>query len=76
MQIGNVNAYITTPLTFQGKRLTYDGTTKNMVQVLVTAGAVVGSTFVDDMGRKRKVVAAPHDNRAGGFWVTSFNLKY
>lgn len=71
--LGNVNAYITTPVTFKGKRLSYDGTTKNLTQVLVANGAKAGSKFVDDQGRTRKVVAAAHDNRAGGFWVTSWN---
>lgn len=73
--LGNINQYIKTNVTFKRKVLTFDGTTKNLVQVLIANGAIAGSTFTDDQGRKRKVVAAAHDNRANGFWVTSWNTE-
>ena len=75
MTLGNVNAYIKTPIVFNRKRLVFDGTTVNLVNVLVAAGAKVGDTFVDDQDRKRKVIAAPGDGRTNGFWVTAFNEK-
>jgi hypothetical protein len=73
--LGNMNAYIETPIVFKRKRLVFDGTTVNLVNVLVAAGAQVGDTFVDDQDRKRKVIAAPGDTRTNGFWVTAFNEK-
>lgn len=73
--LGNINQYIHTSVTFKRKTLVYDGTTVNLVQVLVSNGAKDGSKFVDDQGRTRKVVSAIHDNRANGFWVTSWNTE-
>ena len=75
MKLGNMNAYIKTPVVFNRKRLIFDGTTVNLINVLVAAGAKDGDTFTDDQGRKRRVYVAAHETRTGGFWVTSFNTK-
>jgi hypothetical protein len=74
--LGSMNCYIATEVRFGAKRLVYNGTTVDLVRVLVAAGAVAGSRFTDDQGRTRQIVAAPHDPRAGGFWATSFNLEH
>lgn len=73
--IGNVNAYIDTPISFKGRRLSYDGTIKGLVRVLLAAGGVAGDTFTDDQGRTRALIAAPGDPRGMGHWATSWNER-
>jgi hypothetical protein len=68
--LGNMNCYVAMTVTFKRKRLTYDGTTKGMVQALIAAGAKEGDTCVSETGNKYRIYINPKDDRVNGFWAT------
>lgn len=73
--IGNVNAYVTMSVWYNGYRLFYDGTTVDLIRTLVQAGAKDGDLFTDEQERVRRLYASKHETRTGGFWCTQFNVE-
>lgn len=70
--IGSINCYLECPCHVKGKRITFDGTIKDMVRVAVEMGAKAGDKIAADFGsgfQDYKLYAAPHDDRAYGFWA-------
>lgn len=66
--IGSVNCYVLSRATAGRKTFTYDGTTLGLVKAAVRAGVKVGEKIKTDETLYR-LAAAPHDDRAGGFWA-------
>ena len=69
--IGSINQYLATSARIEelGKGFIYDGTTLDMVRIAVKNGAEPGYHIHSDLGCYI-IDAAPHDDRAGGFWAT------
>jgi hypothetical protein len=71
-KIGSINCYSASLATFGKKQFVFDGTTLGLVKSALKEGAKAGSRIKADYGaglQPHTVVAAPHDQRAGGFWV-------
>jgi len=71
--IGSINARSVSPMKFGRKKLTFDGTIKNLVEVAVAAGAIVGDRVFADFGAGFKsytLYSNPADTRVGGVWAS------
>ena len=66
--LGNINCYKPTKAQSGRKSFLFDGTTLGMTIAAVKAGIKVGS-IIKESGYKYKLVSAPHDKRAGGYWA-------
>jgi hypothetical protein len=68
-QLGSVNQFV--QMRARSARtgdFLIDGTTLDLVRRAVAKGAKVGDVIESELG-KHTLKSAPHDDRAGGFWV-------
>jgi len=72
-RLGTVNGYVTSKAWLDGEEFTYDGTTLGLVRSALKRGAGEGSLVATRimLGAERvyEIAAAPHDDRADGFWA-------
>lgn len=75
--LGSINAYVNSLVIVGRKHCHFDGTTLNLVKVAIANGAKVGDTVRANYGGLSPqnatyhmfIIAAPHDQRAGGYWA-------
>lgn len=68
-QLGSVNQFVQMRAkSINTGPFTFDGTTLDLVRVAVAKGAKVGDVIESEFG-KHTLKSAPHDQRAGGYWV-------
>lgn len=74
--LGCINARASSSAWLGKKRFEFDATTKGLVKSAIANGAKVGDKIKANYGGNSKkgardytIVSAPHDDRAGGFWV-------
>jgi hypothetical protein len=68
--IGTINGTYKATAKIGRKAFAYNGTTLGLVVAAIAAGAKAGTIVRDDFNNKHRIVAAPHDSRAGGFWAS------
>ena len=80
--LGSINARVSSAFRFDGNWGTFDGTTKDLVIQAAKLGAVAESLVQANYGglslaladvRLMRIIAAPHDDRAGGLWAEHVN---
>lgn len=83
-KLGNVNGFVRSSAWLGSKHFEFDGTIKGLVKSAVASGAKAGSAIQANFAglsksgaRDYRIIAAPHDNRASGFWADEifFNRK-
>jgi len=70
--IGSIGQYIESKAKLGRKSFSFNGTTLDLVRRAYHMGAIPGDKIKADFGggfREYTFEAAPHDNRAFGFWV-------
>jgi hypothetical protein len=76
--LGTINGVSVCNARIGRKKFTFDGTLDGLTRAATRNGAVIGTTVHADFGgywRKMKIISAPHDRRAGGFWVHDVHQK-
>lgn len=68
-KLGNMNCFITSQANCGRKKFMYDGTTLGLTESSVANGVKVGQKVSTDPGYNYRLISAPHDSRAGGFWM-------
>ncbi len=71
--IGTVNGFSASPARLGRKSFFFDGTIKGLTNSAVAAGALAGDMVSANFGggfNRYTIIAAPHDDRCGGFWAT------
>lgn len=72
-KLGTVNGYVLSTAWFRGVRLTFNGTTKDLAEILAGRGARVGEKVLANYGGTKKTGAREHsvvaDGRPCGIWV-------
>lgn len=66
--LGNINCYIMSQAISGEKSFSYNGTTLDLAVSARKSGVKVGQ-IIQSGGYKYKLIAAPHDSRAGGYWL-------
>jgi hypothetical protein len=67
--LGSINCFIKTGLRVGKTSTHYDGTTLDLVKVAVRNGAKADDVVRTEDGTRYRIVSAPHDERAGGYWA-------
>ena len=77
--LGNVNAHARSVGWLGNKAFDFDATTLGLVKAAIANGAKTGdkvlanySGTLRNCAREMRIIAAPHDVRAGGFWVEDY----
>ena len=77
--LGSINCFVDSNAWLGEKIFNFDGTTKGLVKSAIANGAKAGDKVLANYGGQSKecargyrIVSAPHDNRAGGFWVEDY----
>jgi hypothetical protein len=75
-KLGTVNGRVLSSAWCKGKRFDFDGTTRGLARAAILAGVEAGDRILANYGGREKqgaraceIVAAPHDDRAFGFWI-------
>ena len=74
--LGSINCYIDSRAWLGQKSFGFNGTTLGLVKSAIANGAKAGDKVLANYGgrlkdhaREYRIIAAPHDNRADGFWI-------
>lgn len=77
-KLGTINGYVSSVAWLGNKSFTFDGTLKGLVLSATAIGAKSGDKLKANFGgiskssaRDYTIIAAPHDDRANGFWAES-----
>lgn len=80
--LGNVNGFVKSNAWLGSKRFEFDGTIKGLVRSAIANGAkanaMVQANFAGltkSGARDYKIISAPHDDRANGFWADEIRFK-
>lgn len=71
--IGSINCFSASRAKFRGENFIFNGTTLDLVRESISRGAKAGDTIEANYGggfRPYIIEAAPHDMRAGGYWIS------
>lgn len=73
---GTVNGFVRSTAWINNKAFEFDGTTKGLTRSAIANGAKAGTIVLANFAgriksdaRKMMIAAAPHDDRANGFWT-------